>query len=191
MFILSKLHQSSTKMQILSRSDFRTQPWKNGGGVTHEVARADRDGALLWRLSIAEVASDGPFSTFQGLSRILTVIDGAGLWLDTPCGRITARPLAPISFSGDLPVDCRRIDGAVTDFNLIFDGNRLRGRVEALTTARQCPAAPGRQYACLALGPGVAADGATVPDGGVALFDSASVSLMTANRALLVTLDPA
>jgi environmental stress-induced protein Ves len=177
-------------MQILSRADFRTQPWKNGGGVTHEIARVDRDGTLLWRLSIAEVASDGPFSAFGGLSRILTVINGAGLWLDTPRGRITARPLAPVSFSGDLPVDCRRIDGAVTDFNLIFDGNRLRARVEAMAGGRLCPPAPGRHQAILALGSGITVRDTVVPDGSVTLFDTASLTVPVACRALLVTLDP-
>ncbi len=77
-------------MRIILASDFQTQPWKNGGGITHEIARKDDGNGLLWRLSIAEVASDGPFSAFTGLSRILTVIDGAGLWLDTPHGRLDA-----------------------------------------------------------------------------------------------------
>lgn len=178
-------------MQILSRADFHTQPWKNGGGITHEVARADRDGALLWRLSIAEVAADGPFSPFPGLSRVLTVTDGAGLWLDTPRGRITARPLRPVHFPGDLPVNCRRIDGGVTDFNLIYDASRLRARVEAVTAVRDCQAADGRKYACLVLGSGITANGTPIPAGGVALFAAAVITVAADTSALLVTLNPA
>ena len=132
-------------MRIILPSDFQTQPWKNGGGITHEIAREDVGGSLLWRLSIAEVASDGPFSAFTGLSRVLTVIDGAGLWLDTPQGRLDALPLQPLPFSGDLPVASRMIDGPIRDFNLIFNGARLFGSVEHLTSARTLPAVPGRQ----------------------------------------------
>ena len=139
-------------MRIVLPQDFHTQPWKNGGGVTHEIAREDRDGALLWRLSIAEVASDGPFSTFTGLSRILTVIDGAGLYLHTPKGRLDALPLAPVAFSGDLPVQSRMIDGPIRDFNVIWDESRLSASVQLVTGhLPACPAAPGRIYALLAL----------------------------------------
>lgn len=116
-------------MRIIRPGDFTTQKWKNGGGVTHEIARAEDAGGFLWRLSLAEVASDGPFSAFPGLERILTVIHGAGLILDTPGGPIAAHPLNPVRFSGDLPVHGRLIDGTVRDLNLIFDPARIGGEV--------------------------------------------------------------
>ena len=82
---------------------FTTAPWKNGGGVTHEIAKSEEDGAWLWRLSIAEVATDGPFSAFLGLSRILTVIEGEGLQLHLPlsreprCFKTIARAATPMA----------------------------------------------------------------------------------------------
>jgi environmental stress-induced protein Ves len=69
----------NSTMKIIPPSAFVTMPWKNGGGITHEILKQEHGGKLLWRLSIAEVASDGPFSLFPGLSRILTVIEGARL----------------------------------------------------------------------------------------------------------------
>lgn len=119
----------SNAMRIIPPDRFQSQTWKNGGGITREIAREEAAGGLLWRLSIAEVAADGPFSAFPGQARILTVIDGAGLWLDTPDRRIEVLPFAPVAFSGDLVVHCRRIDGPVRDFNLIYDPARLLASV--------------------------------------------------------------
>ena len=48
-------------MRRLPPAAYTRQPWKNGKGETGELARADRDGALLWRLSMATVAEAGPF----------------------------------------------------------------------------------------------------------------------------------
>ena len=62
----------------LGPPDFRVMPWANGRGHTTEMWREDRDGALLWRLSRAAVAEDGPFSLFAGVDRSLTVISGPG-----------------------------------------------------------------------------------------------------------------
>ncbi|MFZ1662625.1 MAG: HutD family protein [Paracoccaceae bacterium] len=177
-------------MRIILPADFQTQPWKNGGGITHEIAREDAAGSLLWRLSIAEVASDGPFSAFTGLSRILTVIDGAGLWLDTPHGRLDALPLRPLPFSGDLPVSSRMIDGPIRDFNLIFNGERLTGSVEHVTAARVLPGVPGRQYALLTLSDGATVNEVNLPTGAVALFNHANLTASPALSALLVQLDP-
>ena len=178
-------------MRIFSPDDFVTQPWKNGGGTTHEIAREDRGGALLWRLSIAEVATDGPFSSFPGLARVLTVIEGAGLHLHTPEGRLDALPLAPVAFSGDTPVDCRRIAGEVHDFNVIYDPARISARVTLAATGRtDCPAAPGRFYACLALSTGVSVDGVTLPRRGVAEFETGHVDCTAGIAALLVRFAP-
>ncbi len=177
-------------MRILPPQSFQTQPWKNGGGVTHEIARADREGRLLWRLSIAEVASDGPFSAFPGLTRILTVIGGAGLWLDTPEGRLSALPGAPLRFSGDLPVMGRRIDGPVRDFNLIWDASALTAEVTRCDGAvPACPARPGGLYAFLSLGPSHALFGPDLPGGGAALFEQFNAIEAQEVQGFLVTME--
>ena len=179
-------------MRIIRPEDFLTQPWKNGGGITHEIARAEDQGALLWRLSIAEVATDGPFSAFPGLSRILTVIDGAGIHLDTPDSRLDALPLAPLGFSGDLPVTSRLIAGPIRDFNVIFDGAKLGASVTLITGPRALPipATPGARFALLALTPGLSLDQTVLPDGSLALFTRAALTATAPARGLLVQLTP-
>lgn len=59
-------------------------PWKNGGGMTRELVcqppDADMD-SFDWRVSIAHIASDGPFSSFSGVDRIITLLSGGGVHL--------------------------------------------------------------------------------------------------------------
>lgn len=110
-------------MKLIRRSDLTAMPWKNGGGVTYEVA-AHPPGASLddfdWRISMAEVASDGPFSAFPGIDRTLTLMDGAGLALDFAGATVSLTPGAPpLSFPGEVPVTGRPLDGAILDLNVM------------------------------------------------------------------------
>lgn len=114
--------------QIIRPDQFVTARWKNGGGVTHEIARDEAE-PWAWRLSIAEVATDGPFSLFAGLSRILTVIDGAGVALRAGDWAATARYLQPLAFSGDLAVDSTLVAGPIRDLNVIYDAARVAASV--------------------------------------------------------------
>ncbi|MCW3780989.1 HutD/Ves family protein [Defluviimonas salinarum] len=178
-------------MQVIPPFGFATQPWKNGGGITHEIARSEEQDALLWRLSIAEVGTDGPFSAFPGLARILTVIDGKGLILDTPEGRLSALPFAPLAFPGDLPAECSRIAGAVRDFNVIYDPARIRAAVRVLDAGTETALddAPGRLHALLSLGPDCRVGGSVLPEGAVALLDRAARTATEGAPALVAVLD--
>ncbi|MFG2663779.1 HutD family protein [Streptomyces sp. NPDC048387] len=119
--------------RILRAADRTAAPWKNGGGVTREIA-AGPEGAgtedFDWRVSLAEVSADGPFSRFPGVDRTLTLAEGAGMEL-TLAGarrRLDER-YVPGDFPGDEPTDCRLLDGPVVNFNVMY----RRGRVEAHT----------------------------------------------------------
>jgi uncharacterized protein len=154
--------------QIVTPAQFVTSRWKNGGGVTHEIAKAEHHGQWLWRLSLAEVGSDGPFSHFPGLARILTVIDGAGMVLETPGGDLAAHPLQPVAFSGETPVVGRLVNGAIRDLNVIYDPILIRAEVQ-LWQGVPVRAKDATQMGLLALSDGVLADGAAVPLGAVVL----------------------
>ena len=118
--------------RVLHPSDYQAMPWKNGGGTTTEIWKAaSPEGAMLWRLSIADVASDGPFSEFPGIDRWIMVIEGKGMDLTVDGHRHRlSEPFQPFSFSGDAKTDCRLIAGAIRDFNLMvarsFGSNSLR-----------------------------------------------------------------
>lgn len=120
----------------LRPSDYTEMPWKNGGGITREVALRTNDAGFLWRLSIADVAIDGPFSPFPDRHRILTVIEGQGITLtDTTTGDVlTAVPLQPVRFRGDQQIDATLIDGAIRDFNVMYDPDRVVADVRVIRT---------------------------------------------------------
>jgi environmental stress-induced protein Ves len=121
-------------MRIIRHASFVSSAWKNGLGITHEIAR-DGTEPFGWRLSVAGVAQDGPFSLFQGYRRWLTVIDGKGMVLESKTGSIGAAPLVPVHFSGDININGRLVDGACRDFNLIYDPLRFDGVAEVATNA--------------------------------------------------------
>ena len=105
-------------------------PWKNGGGITHEIALTEGPNGFAWRLSIAEVASSGPFSKFDGKERILTVIEGNGIDLVSSDQKLSARKIHPVAFSGETDIDGQLIDGPIRDFNLIFDPGTVAATVK-------------------------------------------------------------
>lgn len=119
-------------MRIADVRALPATPWKNKGGVTREIAAQIDGERLVWRLSVADVETDGPFSIFPGASRVLTVIEGAGLRLAHAGGVIAAAPGRPVRFSGDVAIDCTLVAGSVRDFNLIFDPSRVKADVTRL-----------------------------------------------------------
>jgi uncharacterized protein len=103
----------------LTPADYTTMPWANGRGQTVELIRQNApDGGLLWRLSMASVVEDGPFSIFPGVERNLTVISGPGFDLVGQT-RITAAPLMPVAFPGDVPIAAAGVTTPSDDFNVM------------------------------------------------------------------------
>ena len=116
-------------MNVIRGSDLIKRPWRNGGGITREITEIRHDADLVWRLSMADVVTDGPFSDFSGLMRVLTVIDGDAMELITPKGTLLAVPLAPLKFDGALSVTSRLTNGPLRDLNLMFDPQVVSGDV--------------------------------------------------------------
>ncbi len=113
-------------------------PWKNGGGVTAQLAiwpqGADfARGEFDARVSSAEVGRAGPFSEFPGFERVLVVVAGAGLIVShgEHAPRARLRPLEPYRFAGEWPTQGDLVDGAVRDFNVFTCRGLLRADVEA------------------------------------------------------------
>jgi uncharacterized protein len=122
-------------MQIIRFTDLQQTPWKNGKGITREIAIARVGDALIWRLSIADVGIDGPFSKFEGLSRILTVIEGQGMELISHDETLKADCAVPVSFDGALEIQSRLKAGPLRDLNLIYNPSFCTGHAEVITGA--------------------------------------------------------
>jgi environmental stress-induced protein Ves len=117
------------------------QPWKNGAGLTREIAIAPRGAGHAdfdWRISLAEVTSDAPFSAFPGIDRCITLLRGAGMRLASADGSVDHRldqPLAPFRFSGDLALNAALLDGACSDFNVMTRRAAWRAEVSVVRSA--------------------------------------------------------
>jgi hypothetical protein len=116
------------------------RPWKNGAGLTREIASSPR-GATLddfdWRLSVADVAADGPFSTYAGIDRTIALLRGAGMRLRSDDGRLDHgldAVAAPFCFDGEAAIVATLLGGACTDFNVMTRRGRFQADVLALTT---------------------------------------------------------
>lgn len=99
------------------------QPWKNNAGLTREIAYGGASGADFdWRISLAEVERDAPFSEFPGVDRWIVLLRGAGMRLRSTDGAIDhalTTPLAPFRFPGDVALDASLVDGPSSDFNVM------------------------------------------------------------------------
>ena len=112
--------------RILRAADYRRMRWKNGGGWTTELAVSpesarDAGGTFDWRISIAEIESDGAFSTFPHCERYIALLDGIGMELRfdaAPSVRLDRR-LQFFRFAGEWQTQGLLLSGPVRDFNVI------------------------------------------------------------------------
>lgn len=110
--------------------------WKNGGGWTTELAiepvTADLNDDFDWRVSIADIEQDGPFSLFPGVERDLFLLEGKGMILDIDgVEQCLDQPLQRVHFSGDARVDCRLLDGPTRDFNVMVRAHSIVAYIAA------------------------------------------------------------
>ena len=136
------------KPRLLRNSDHRRMPWKNGGGETVEVI-VHPEGASLsdfgWRVSMATVASDGPFSVFPGIDRTLAVLagDGMALSIEGLGDKLLTPVCAPLAFPADAPTTARLTGGPITDLNVMTRRGAFRHSLthhvaEGSKTLRDC-----------------------------------------------------
>ncbi len=115
-------------------------PWKNGGGETAEIARSPSSAqldAMDWRISMAGVAVDGPFSIFPGIDRTLCILGGDGLRLcvaGAPAVGLTSG-CDPFGFPADVPTYASLIGGPVADLNVMTRRQRYTHDVRRVHVA--------------------------------------------------------
>ena len=121
-------------MRIQRFDEHRAMPWANGLGVSYEVASdRDTDGEWTWRIAIAPVIEDGPFSSLSGVDRELVVIEGNGMVLDADAELVECRPGRVVQFSGDSTTFARLVDGPVVDLGLMMVRGSVTGSMIAVS----------------------------------------------------------
>jgi uncharacterized protein len=101
---------------------YTSMPWRNGAGVTREIARAPaQDKHFAWRLSLASLQVSGPFSSYAGYQRCVALVDGRGFVLHVAgagAQRLSARGEHAL-FAGAAEARCELLDGPCTDLSLM------------------------------------------------------------------------
>lgn len=123
-------------IKIIRRSSFTAIPWKNGGGITHEAIRVPPAGdTFLWRVSVAQIDSSGPFSDFTGYHRNMVLLQGRGIALEFGSGeRRALRGIGDwLEFDGAMSTRGDLLDGPCVDLNLMVSKSlRSAARIEHL-----------------------------------------------------------
>jgi environmental stress-induced protein Ves len=160
-------------MEIIRFAELRSEPWRNGGGVTHELAShpkaaSAQDGAWDWRVSIADISKAGDFSAFPGMERVLTVIDGELLLLTVDGAEHPVEKYRPFRFSGEASTHGALPTGDIRDLNVITRAGSFKGytSIIELSKKRAHPVFDG-QLAVLLQGQATVSPGAAEePEGG-------------------------
>jgi environmental stress-induced protein Ves len=134
------------RIVTLDPAGYRTTPWKNGGGVSTDIADAYRSGAapgdwrgVLWRFGRTTIAAPAPFSDLTGFDRIQVVVRGRSLVLETHSGEIDLRePFRPARFRGEPPILSCLEAGPVEVVNLIGARADVRIDMRVLRAGEEC-----------------------------------------------------
>ncbi|MBC7397109.1 MAG: HutD family protein [Bdellovibrionales bacterium] len=119
-------------MKHLVSSQYLLSPWKNGRGVTAQIAIAPDhaifpEDTFVWRLSTASFDSDGEFSLFPGYQRKLIVWQ-EGLSLNGKA----LRPFEVLTFSGSEKKHARLSCSRMSDLGIIYREEDVQVEMQAL-----------------------------------------------------------
>ena len=153
--------------RILTPREFRSQPWKNGGGVTHEIVRWPDTERYDVRISIADDRVPRPFSQFPGYRRWSFLADSAPIVLDVAgtVHELVARG-DHLEVGGDVAIACGLPAGPTRLLNIL-----VRHGVDVVVGHGEC-ALPIRFAFALEAMP-------WLPEGHAAVFDPPELAELT------------
>lgn len=174
-------------MEIIRYAGLKAEPWRNGGGVTREIARgaAGDSSGWDWRVSIAEVGRAGGFSTFPGMERVLTVIDGELFLLTVDGAEHPLEKYRPFRFPGDAPASGSLPTGDIRDLNVITRTGVFKGytSIIELSKKRAHPVFAG-QFGILLQGQATVSPGTALSPGTAEATTADTPATQTAAEAL-------
>lgn len=169
-------------LRILRNSDYPSRPWKNGGGTTRDII-VSPPGASLdefdWRLSLAQVDRDGPFSRFDDVDRTLVLLSGA-MTLHEPDRRIELVRGEPVEFPGERAIEATLNGGSTLDFNVMTRRGRTQHTVrrEVFNTRASLASTQGSTIVLFALEDGLRVEGESVGVYDTVVIDGQSVGVV-------------
>ena len=133
-------------MEIIRYAELKAQPWRNGGGVTREVAShpagapsgpGAEAGGWDWRVSIADVSKAGDFSAFPGMDRVLTVVEGELLLLNVDGAEHPLEKYRPFRFAGAAAASGALPTGDIRDLNVITRTGAFKGYTSIIELSKK------------------------------------------------------
>jgi uncharacterized protein len=134
-----------SNIQRFQRATLAAHPWKNGGGVTREIVSWPPGSTVAnfnWRVSIAHIASSGPFSAFPGVDRVIILLEGGGVMLTAMDGSLSHRldqVLQPFPFSGEAPIEAHLLGPDCHDFNVMTRRLACKAKIESVKSRTLLP----------------------------------------------------
>ena len=120
----------------LTPADALRLPWKNGRGVSDELAIWPRGaqfekGNFEWRISKAVINEPVAFSSFPGIDRVIVVTGGQYVTLShsDSAPRTRVKRLEPYAFQGEWATSARLPKGPVSDFSVMSRRGAARADV--------------------------------------------------------------
>ena len=107
-------------------SEFKEMPWRNGKGITTELYRipAEDPAQFNFRLSVARISQDAPFSIFPEIDRHMLILEGKGVMLIQDGKHLKLTDDGQYySFPGEAKIESRLLEGQVLDFNVMTKRN--------------------------------------------------------------------
>lgn len=131
----------NSNIQIIRYEECESSLWKNGGGSTKQLLISPKDADLTnfdYRISIATISSNGPFSPFPCIDRQLCILEGEGVKLmmsdnAAKSSELVLRPNQPaFCFSGETQIESQLLDKQIIDFNVMIKRGKYRAHIERL-----------------------------------------------------------
>lgn len=165
-------------------TDCAEGPWKNGKGLTRQIALYPPEATLGennfdWRLSSATILGENQFSSFKGLNRWLIIWKGDGVFLN---GKELKRH-SPYHFSGDQEINCLPIGDKVIDLGLIYDPKKGSADLQVLSGPTDLNAFGGSVFLFQAEGSGMIGTH-EMSEGDFLILENKSVHLELKDKAL-------
>jgi len=134
-------------MHRFSLRTLPAQPWKNGGGITREIAVIPHGASMAgftWRVSVAEIAQAGPFSAFPGIDRQILLLEGVGVRLrGEGIDHRLDEPLVPFAFAGEAAIEATLLEGPSQDLNVMTRRGVVRSDVQVARSGADVAACGG------------------------------------------------
>jgi len=127
-------------LTLLRAADRPAIPWKNGGGVTRDVALSGTGpDDFAWRVSIADIERPGPFSGYPGIDRQFVPVHGR-VRLTLEDRPVTLGPAdGPLAFPGEAAVFAEPLTGTVEALNVMTRRGGARGDLRRISGGHASP----------------------------------------------------